>query len=814
MNAAHFLGWFLGLDDAQSVERVALSFGAGWAQEAPAWLLFGGLALAAAAVFVYFRATPGKKRRAFRAALAAARSLALGLVLLALAEPVVNLQVVNRPRPSLWLLLDGTDSMNIADDYSAAARSALAKAVELPAAASQETVPARIDYVRAWLRAASDNTLSRLEERFRIRPFLFEQSTGVRQLDAASDGRANLDQQRLAEQLTTRGQTTAIGAAIADLSRRHATSSLAGLIIVSDFNQNVGPSAVDAARQLGVKVFPIGVGPVAAADVSIALQAPLVTKKDERATLTAVLHQQGLNGAQAVVKVTAKQIGPGAPPDAAAVVVGQKSLRLAESMHSLEFAYAPDRIGQFELTAEVEPVEGESTRENNHASREVNVRDDFIRLLFAEYEPTWEWRFIKEVFHRDKLVGMRGFRTFLRSSDPRVRRTNPLFLASLTPPRPEFFANDVIMLGDMPTAALSPRFCEMVEEFVGNFGGGLVVMAGPRFGPGELADTALAKMLPVVVAPASKPHEGPAFRLKLRPEAGQFDFMQLGVDAAENDKAWRNLGALGWYQPVERPHPLAAVLAEHPTDLTSDGKTHQPLIAVRRYGRGEVVYLAFNEMWRLRRMYGEQYYRQFWGQMIHRLALSHALGAQKRFVVRTDRRRYQVDDQAVLSVEAYDEDFQPLAETAVPGGALKAELTTPAQAGSEKGAATTLAVPAQRKGLFEARIPIFTAGEHRLRVFDPLTGEPVEVSFQAVSVSMERQRPVRDVALQQALADATGGKAYDLTTAARLPDEIDVAARGERRELRIALWNTWGYFAAVVGLLLAELLVRKGIHLP
>ena len=527
-----------------------------------------------------------------------------------------------------------------------------------------------------------------------------------------------------------------------------------------------------------------------------------------------MLHQQGLNGAQAVVKVTAKQIGPGAPPDAAAVAVGQKSVRLAESTHSLEFTYTPDRIGQFELTAEVEPVEGETTRENNRTAREVNVRDDFIRLLFAEYEPTWEWRFIKEVFHRDKLVGMRGFRTFLRSSDPRVRRSNPLFLPSLAPPRPEFFANDVIMLGDMPTAALSPRFCEMVEEFVGNFGGGLVVMAGPRFGPGELAGTALGKMLPVVVASAAKPHEGPAFHLKMRPEAAQVDFMQLGGDAAESEKAWRNLGALGWYQPVERPHPLAAVLAEHPTDLTSDGKTHQPLIALRRYGRGEVVYLAFNEIWRLRRMYGEQYYRQFWGQMIHRLALSHALGAQKRFVVRTDRRRYQVDDQAVLSVEAYDEDFQPLAESAIPGGALKAELTTPAQTGSEKGATVTLAVPAQRKGLFEARVPIFAGGEHRLRVFDPLTGEPVEVSFQAVSVSMERQRPVRDVALQQALADATGGKAYDLTTAARLPDEIDVAARGERRELRIALWNTWGYFALVVGLLLAELLVRKGIHLP
>src|SRR5690606_23082136 len=87
--------------------------------------------------------------------------------------------------------------------------------------------------------------------------------------------------------------------------------------------------------------------------------------------------------------------------------------------------------------------------------------------------------------------------------------------------------------------------------------------------------------------------------------------------------------------------------------------------AVRQYGRGEVVYVAFNEMWRLRRLYGEKYYRNFWGPLIKRLGLSHALGQQKRFVVRTDRKEYQADDKVLLTVEAYDEDFNPLSEEEV-----------------------------------------------------------------------------------------------------------------------------------------------------
>ena len=48
---------------------------------------------------------------------------------------------------------------------------------------------------------------------------------------------------------------------------------------------------------------------------------------------------------------------------------------------------------------------------------DVTIHDKALKVLFVEYEPTWEWRFVKEVFYRDKLVGREGFRTFLRSAD-------------------------------------------------------------------------------------------------------------------------------------------------------------------------------------------------------------------------------------------------------------------------------------------------------------------------------------------------------------------------------------------------------------
>ena len=39
----------------------------------------------------------------------------------------------------------------------------------------------------------------------------------------------------------------------------------------------------------------------------------------------------------------------------------------------------------------------------------------------------------------------------------------------------------------------------MAKEFVGTFGGGLVIVSGPGFGPGQLAATPLSDMLPVIV---------------------------------------------------------------------------------------------------------------------------------------------------------------------------------------------------------------------------------------------------------------------------------------------------------------------------
>jgi hypothetical protein len=840
-----WLGRMLGQENVQSIDRIDTSLAAPWAQcrAAPAWIFLGCAALCLLSFLFYLKSQPAGRlartsaasHRKTRIALAVGRAGLLSLVFLILAEPIVILKLTSSPRPLLWVLFDGTESMAIEDELSESERSALEKAVganarlarssttgtatapnsiERTEATGNASPPSRMHYVLALIEKPDNNLLQRLEQKFQIKPFVFDRPDGVRSLDLGDDPLKPLDSRQLAEQLSTSGQVTALGSALSDLARRHASSSLAGLVVISDFDQNSGPAPLSPAQKLGVPIYTVGVGPKASVDLRVSLQADPKMKKAERKSLDVLLAQEGLEGHAVTVRLTAlaKSAADMGPPQT--IVIGEKQVTLNQPSQPVQFDYVPAEAGRFDLVAEVEPLEGEVISQNNRATREVTILDDFLRLMFVEYEPTWEWRFIKEVFHRDKLVGLRGFRTFLRSADPAVRQTNELFLPTMTPKRADFFAHDVIFLGDMPASTLSTRFCELTKEFVSKFGGGLVVLAGPRFGPGELAQTPLADMLPVVVDPDARLRDEREFALRLAPAAATVDFMRLGGSDLENDRAWSNLGPLPWYQPVARLHPLATSLAEHPSDTCVDGRSPQPLVAIRKYGRGEVVYLGFNETWRLRRKYGELYYRQFWGQMIHRLGLSHALGNQKRFVVQTDRQQYQADDKAIITVEAYDADFEPLVAEKLPERQLVAELVLPGKRSDGTPRLQPLYLPQRREGIFEAQVPVDLAGEHHVRVKDPVTGETQEIHFQVTSLSAERRSAVRNVALQEALAAETRGKAYDLTTVASLPDEVQLPRRVETSIKVVPIWNTWVVFALVMLLLFTEWLVRKMVSLP
>ncbi|MCS7303993.1 MAG: hypothetical protein NZ602_02650, partial [Thermoguttaceae bacterium] len=366
MNLSSLLGRLLGLESPEQIERVRLSLAAPWAAEATGWLVFVGVGAVLVVLLFYTKAQPG--RRLFpRLLLAGFRSVVILLLLLILAEPVATFQLTSRIRPHLWLLFDGTDSMAIPDVWPQAEWERLTKAIGLPGTEltpsvgpssvhggfdtlgavshpkkalgpSSPPVP-RIAWLKAFLQKDQGQLLAQLGKRFRLKAFLFDRLEGVRPLELAPElsfrGVEGVDAAHLAGQLSTQGQLTAIGAALEDLARRHPTSQLAGVIIFSDFNQNAGPSALQAAQRLGAKVHTIGIGPATAVDLAVDLQVPPLLKKDEKTTLLATVRQEGLSGQTVAVQFTAQLLG-GAGEPKPATPIGTKQLLLESPVQLAE----------------------------------------------------------------------------------------------------------------------------------------------------------------------------------------------------------------------------------------------------------------------------------------------------------------------------------------------------------------------------------------------------------------------------------------------------------------------------------------------
>ena len=771
-------------EDLGRLESVRFDWGADWVDSHPA-LIWLALLAALLAAFWFYRRGQSVGRSA-GVILATLRGMTLISLVVIFADPILELRSARDQKPLLWLLVDSSESM------------------QLPATGdSSPAAPTRAEHWNRQL--ANDSKLRKLlSERFRAEAYSFADVDSLQPFDwtTPSAGRTSPTE-------STRTGATAIGAALEELQRRGGTRDPAGVILVSDFVQNRGPAAIESAASLDRPIFAVGLGQEAAVDLAVELDAESVVMKDERTTVAAILRQSGLVGKSVTLRLT----GRSAADATAERLLGERRIVLENEQSRVEFPLTPETAGRLTLQIEADILDEETLPENNRDAIDVSVTDHFIRVLFVEYEPTWEWRFIKEVFHRDRLVGRGGFRTYLRSSDRAVREANELFIPTLPPSRAEFFKYDVIFIGDVPASALPGRFCEMTREFVSEFGGGLVVLAGPRFGPQALAGTPIADMLPVIIDPQARRRDEP-FQLVLTNAAQRFDFMQLGQSPKEHERAWSNLGELPWYQPVQRVESTSVVLAEHPTDTTADGRTKQPLVARRQYGAagGEVVYLGFNETWRLRRLYGEKYYRQFWGQLIHRLGLGHAQGGDKRFVIDPlPEEPFAPGEEIPLQVRVWNANFEPLTDEALPNGSLAGAMIRQGP-GVEQELPVSLAMT--RPGLFEASVPVEQTGDWRFRVVDPITNQSREIPFQVADPSLERRVPNRDAVLQQQLAALrpAGRVCVPENLAARLA-EFTPPDRVETDISRFPLVPTWPVFVLVVGLLLAEWSLRKWWHL-
>ncbi|MCP4834545.1 MAG: hypothetical protein GY895_07225, partial [Phycisphaera sp.] len=259
--------------------------------------------------------------------------------------------------------------------------------------------------------------------------------------------------------------------------------------------------------------------------------------------------------------------------------------------------------------------------ENDVADFAIELVDRPLRVLYIEGSPRWEYRYLKNLLVREPSIESS---VMLLSADRDFAQEGNTPLSRLPRDVEEFSQFDLVILGDLPSGFLNESRQAAIRDQVASRGSGLIFIGGPRSMPESWDGTPLGDLLPFSGRLDLTRRTGPV-NVVPTDGASRLGILQLDdridggwpLDLSDPSFGWSRLQ---WSQEieVERLKPTAEILAEAvPTDADGVGPT--PILIGMRYGAGQILYVATDEIWRWRYGRGERLYERFWVQLLRLL---------------------------------------------------------------------------------------------------------------------------------------------------------------------------------------------------
>lgn len=787
--------WYLGVPPAEPGQGTDwnFSYGIPWPSWLPPWvvlLIAAGLIALLARVYWQDTRTLGWRRRAVLMML---RFAVLGFVLLFLTD--LTLSIDRTGLPTVALLIDTSASMGLEDQYS---DSRIADKIrELEA-----SPPSRLNLARELLTRNDGRFLKELQRRHKLRVYRFsETAVPVGQNDYVGGDEIEKLLPQLRE-FTPDGPQTRPGPAVRKVLSDLRGSPPTAVVILTDgipstTDADKLSTVADLARGKSVQLFAVGIGSdEPARDLQLYdMLAEEVAFVGDPLLFRAKLKGYGFNGQKVAVTLTRQ---------GSKEVLARTEITVAPDGRpvQVELSHAPSEAGEFDYVLHVAEQPKETNLRNNSEQRHVSVREERIRLLLVDSAPRYEFRYLKQLLERDKTIELH---TLLQDADLEYAEEDRTALPHFPVKQDELFKYDVVVFGDVNLSYLSPAMLEMLNRFVREKGGGLILVAGPRFDPLTYQGTPLESLLPVQLEGAKLPSpdetSGDGFHpvLTVHGQKGTGIF-RFAESEQESLAIWNSLPDLYWM--VETPHlkPGALVLAEHPLKSGSDGRL--PVIVLQQVGAGKVLYHATDELWRWRFRVGDQYYARYWVQAIRFLSRARLIGKDRTAELTTDRSVYQQGDAVFLRVRFIDERLVPTAEDGV-------SAVVERQGDTQR--TVTLTKLPQVPNIFEGQLGQLGEGTYHAWIARPSFQEaPPATDFRVEAPLRELQkRSLERTDLMQA-AKLSHGRYYSLADADQLPSDLPPgrAVPLETNE-PILLWNRGELLLLFAGVLTAEWLFRK-----
>ena len=436
-----------------------------FANPLPWWALCLVVAGAAAVAWQAYRAFPAAGR--VRYLLTALRFLTLLLIVFILMRPVARSTAADARDAVVAVLIDVSRSMAIEDGTRMNADST-----------GQEPGTSRIQRARRLL---ADDVLPALRDKLQVELLAFGESTEPIEPEALS---------------ATARQSDLFGA-LAAVRDRYRGRALAGVILLSDGGDTGARTAAASNVADGPAVFPIGIG------------SPVVRRDREIVSVTAA--DAVLDDSRVDLAVSAVSHGRGTEPfdlrllENGRVIQVRRASPVADGIPVREvFHVAPAREGPTVYTVEIPAAADELVPENNTRSTLVQPPTRPRRILLVEGAPGFEHSFLKRAWAVDpgleidsvvrKGKNEQGRDTFYiqaaQSRSTALRDGYPL--------RPEdLFRYDAVVLANIAAHQLTRAQLEATRAFVGERGGGLLVLGAQSFQQQGMTDTAIEEVLPL-----------------------------------------------------------------------------------------------------------------------------------------------------------------------------------------------------------------------------------------------------------------------------------------------------------------------------
>jgi uncharacterized membrane protein len=722
-------------------------------------------------VWLLYRRTTRPVTRRWKNLLIGLRSAVLMLLLLLLMRPVITTFEVNPQETYLAVLVDDSASMQIADVAGFESR--------------QQAVADAL--------YGEGGIVEELADRYQVRTFAFNQT--VRRVSGAED-------------LTAQGNASGLEQAMRQVAEQLGGLPLSAVVMISDGADNADTDPLLSARDFAARqipVFTVGVGEeLIPRDVGIGSVSASQTLLDNSVFDVQVdLNHQGYSGQALTLRVM----------DGETEVAAQQITLVSDGTRRVELEVSPERKEPILYELRVDELDGEIVLQNNRYQFLVdNSERPPLNVLYVDGHPRNEFKFIRRAVETDTSLRLASY---LRTGPGRFYRqgiSSPLELSGGFPTTAEdLYQYEAVILGDIGRDFFTDEQLLMLQEFVAERGGGLLVagMLDDAF-----VDSVVADILPLTLSrsdmlPANlqggirrgSHATGELFAPRLT-AAGEFsELLRLNTDDAINRRLWAELPSLQGIYATGRAKPGASVLLEHP--LLQYQNQALPLLATQRYGSGRSMSMNTASTWRWQMLMSaeDESHERLWRQMLRWLAQ----GAMERVSISFDKPFYNAGDAVSVSVKVLDASYEP-----DNNASLWIQRTDPL------GNAVDVAMEwdINQDGTYVSRFEASDEGVYRVLVdVASAAGTGLETEKPAAFVVTPSLREFnnagRDTGMLSRIADSGGGQYYDLSAARQLINDIDHVPGAYSREVQEDLWDRPWLLILLIALMCMDWMARR-----